>query len=320
MKPVTINLCTFKSLRSHRWPKFVHSSIMASNNKQQEKLIWDSPEFAQMYTSAEKLTGSYAKLLLEKVNLDNFPDAEKLIVLDEACGTGIVSAHLMDILGDKGKENLDLTCADFADAMVHFVAKRIESSGWKNAKAVKADAMDTKLPSSHFTHVFLNFGPMIFPDSNKGLREVHRMLRPGGTLAMSSWERVGWVPDVRAALATDPEIPEMPIDEKLRQLFSPDARWDDAAFIQQLVPSLGFVNVQTESVSQQSTLSDTSEFMGMLSGMLGMVMTKCWTKEEQDKYSDRAKTAVEKYMRQKYGDGEIKWDWVAILTTAEKPH
>ncbi|KAK5179878.1 hypothetical protein LTR44_007694 [Exophiala sp. CCFEE 6388] len=297
---------------------------MASSTKQDEKTersfkMFDSPEFAQMYSSAEKVTGPYAKLLLEKANLDKVPDNEKLVVLDEACGTGIVSVHLMDMLGDTAQNNLELTCADFADPMVNVATKRIESSGWKNAKAIKADGMDTKLPSSHFTHVLLNFGPMIFPDSKVGLREIYRLLRPGGTVAMSTWETLGWYPDVRAALATEPELPKMRVGEKLRELFSPEDRWDDAAFIQELVRSLGFVDVQTESVPQRSRISRNSGIMGMLNGILGQMMTKSWTKEEQEKYSERAKTAVERYMKQKYGEDEIEWDWIAVLTVAKKP-
>ena len=290
---------------------------MASEKK--EKLAWDTPDFAQMYTSAEKLTGSYAQFLLERANISNLDEEQELVVLDQACGTGIVSVKLMDMLSDILKVKLDLTCADFADAMVDFTEKRIEQAGWINARAVKADAMDTKLPSSNYTHIFLNFGPMIFPDWEAGLRELHRMLQPGGTLAMSSWEKVGWMPDVRAAFALDPELPPMPEDSTLRRAFSPDGEWDRPEWIRETVQQAGFTEVMVESVPHTSVLDGTSEFMGMVNMTVGMITSRSWSKDEQEKYADRAKSLTANYMTTKYGDGAIKWDWVAILTTAKKP-
>lgn len=284
-----------------------------------EKLMWDSPDFAKMYASAEKMTGIFAKLLLEEVNMDKVSEDKEVVVLDEACGTGVVSALLMDMLSDKAKGNLTLVCADFADAMVEYVGRRIESCGWKNTRAVKADGMDTKLPSSHFTHIVLNFGPMIFPDWKAGVKEIHRMLRPGGVVAMSSWAKVGWIPDVREAFATDPEIPTMPADEDLRNVFSPGGRWDDPAWIREVVTAEGLQDVQTKCVPNTTSLSGVSEFVGLIAGTVGLITAKCWTKEQHEKYNGRAQAAVTEYMKQKYGDGEIRWDWIAILTTARKP-
>jgi len=109
-----------------------------STNKN-EKLLWDSSEFTKMYQSAEKLTGVYGKLLLEQAGLNATSGAEKLVVLDNACGTGVVSANLMDMLSDESKDHLELTCADLADSMVDFVQKRSASSGWKGTRVVKAD-------------------------------------------------------------------------------------------------------------------------------------------------------------------------------------
>ena len=112
------------------------------------KLFWDDPKFSAMYKQAEKFTGTFAKLMLEQAE---FPkDAEtldKLTVLDNACGTGVVSGHIVNTLGDNAKSKLDLTCADFADSMVDFTKNRAETSNWP-AKTVKADAQ-VRQSSSH---------------------------------------------------------------------------------------------------------------------------------------------------------------------------
>ncbi|KIX05379.1 uncharacterized protein Z518_06251 [Rhinocladiella mackenziei CBS 650.93] len=291
---------------------------MASSEKK-ENLVWDSEEFAKVYGSAEKLTGTFAQMLVEEAKLNQVSDAEELVILDEACGTGIVSVKLMETLSDKAKENLDLTCADFADPMVDYVGKRIQSAGWKNAKAIQSDGCDTKLPSSQYTHIFLNFGPMVFPDHKAGLSEISRMLRPGGIIAMSSWEKIGWSPDVRAAFATDPELPPMPSDEEVAALLSPGGKWNEPAWARDTVTQAGFEDVRVQSVPHTSLLDGVTELMTLVTGVVAMLMSRIWSKEQQEKYNERAKVAVEKYMEQKYRNSEIKWDWIAILITAKKP-
>lgn len=292
---------------------------MASEGNQPGKVMWDSSEFASMYASAEKLTGHFAELLVQRAGLEEASKTQSLVILDEACGTGIVSFHLMNALSEQSKAKLDLTCADFAQAMVDFVARRIESSGWKNVRAVQSDAMDTKLPSDTYTHVFLNFGPMVFPDWRAGMREIHRMLRSGGTIAMSSWRKIGWVPDIRTAFDSDPEIPKFPSEDELRRIFSPDGGWDDPAWIAETVRAAGFVDVEVREVPHSSVLDGVDEFIRLMVGTVGMVISKTWTAEQQDKFKTRANDAVATYMRRKYGDGQIQWDWIAILTVAKKP-
>lgn len=113
--------------------------------KPAEKLVWDFPEFSKMYVNAEKITGPYGKLLLQKAGIEKTlqkEENEKLVVLDQACGTGVVTKNLMEMLKShpKQKETVEVTCADFADSMVEFVGKRSVEEGW-GAEVLKCDAM-----------------------------------------------------------------------------------------------------------------------------------------------------------------------------------
>ncbi|EXJ83201.1 hypothetical protein A1O1_06820 [Capronia coronata CBS 617.96] len=308
---------------------------------QRDTLMWDSSEFAKTYTSAETVTGPYAQDLVVRTILPDLDNDNDLVVLDLACGTGVVAAKLMDMLGhsqrqsesdssDKGDGEGEekptssgprlrsLTCSDFADAMVDAVAHRIEACGWPNAKAIKADAMDTNLPSAEYTHILMNFGPMLLPDWRAGLREMHRMLRPGGTLGLASWKKVGWYADVRDAFATDPDLPAMGTEEGLRKFMSPDGCWDDEGWVKQILEGAGFGNVVVEVVPHTSVWAGVDEFLPMIRGSVGFAISGAWSKEQQVKHGERAKSVVESFMREKYGAGEISWEWIAILTTAKK--
>jgi len=294
---------------------------MADQNKDNGlHKMFNDKNFTKMYAEgAEKFTGWFAAELVRAAKLDIVSDDQELVILDQACGTGIVSQKLVDVLNDKQKANADLTCADFADSMIEFVSLRAKGLGLRNAEVVKADAMDTKLPGDKFTHVLLNFGPMIYTDGQKGMRELLRLLQPCGTLAMTSWDKVGWVEDVKAAFATDPEIPAFPTDDEFRAVTNAGGIWHDPAWIKDAVQKAGFTSVEVREVPHTSTLNSVEEFARMLAGMLGLIQKMLWTQEQREEFKDRTDKAVVSYMKHKYRDGEIKWDWVAILTTAQKP-
>ncbi|KAL6247979.1 hypothetical protein RBB50_005327 [Rhinocladiella similis] len=297
---------------------------MATNTKPPQRTaeevasVFNDDEFVKMYSSAEKMTGHYGKILVETVFKD-VSDDEKLVVLDEACGTGIVSKHLMDHLSDKAKDNLELTCADYAEAMLKSLDRRIKAEGWKGTKTVHSNAVDTKLPSEHYTHITLSFGPFVFSNAKQGLDECSRMLKPGGILAMNSWETVGWMSDIRDALATDPTLPPVPSDAELLKAFSNDGKWDDKAWITDFMSQTGFVDVKITPLPHQTSLAGVSEVMSLFQGFIMLLIRKDWTDDEKENFKKRARVAIEKYMSEKYGDGEIKWSWVALMTTAKKP-
>jgi ubiquinone/menaquinone biosynthesis C-methylase UbiE len=224
----------------------------------------------QYADAAEKFTVWYAEKLVKAAKLDQISDDEDLVVLDLACGTGIVSKSLTDVLNDKQKANLDLTCADFADSMVDFAGPRVQTFGVKSAQAVKADAIDTKLPGDKFSHILLNFGPMIYTDGQAGFRELHRLLQPNGTLAMSSWKNIGWIDDVQAAFASDPEIPQLAYED-FRKVLNQGGVWDDPAWIKENVEKANFQDVQVREVPHKSSLKHVDEFAKLMAGMVGMI-------------------------------------------------
>ena len=141
--------------------------MSTSSDKQ---LFWDNPHYTALYKQADKFTGTFAKLMLEQAGFaEDAKTLEKLIVLDTACGPGIVSNYVVqaldnnaEALGTDPRDKLDLTCADFFDSMVDITSKRIKADGWP-AKAIKADAQDTGLPDGKYTHVFCNVSPMHIP-------------------------------------------------------------------------------------------------------------------------------------------------------------
>lgn len=158
----------FKPLSSNLHTRFSHLQIAQSRLAtmapvQDLEALFKEEKFIDNYKIGEKVTGLFAKDLLDQTRLvaDANANPEKpLVVLDNACGTGIVSSLLQKELAEQVKRNLVLTCGDISGGMLEYTQRRMESEGWVNAKTEIVDAQDSKLPAAHFTHSITAFGEL----------------------------------------------------------------------------------------------------------------------------------------------------------------
>lgn len=97
-------------------------------------------------------------------------------VLDLCCGTGDMTFALHR---QAGKFCPRIFGADFSHAMLQRAAAKSGQSasppGW-----IEADALNLPLPSDHFDLATSAFGFRNLADYDAGLREIFRVLRPGG--------------------------------------------------------------------------------------------------------------------------------------------
>src|SRR5574340_1227635 len=104
-------------------------------------------------------------------------------VLDVASGTGAPALQLARQVGPKGR----VTASDFAREPLAIAAQRAEERGLVNVVFERADVQDLPFPDQSFELVTCRFGVMFFPDLARALREMRRVLRPGGRVALLAW-------------------------------------------------------------------------------------------------------------------------------------
>ena len=112
-------------------------------------------------------------------------------VLDVACGTGLVSFAAANAVGPAG----DVLGVDLSGGMVDAARQRAQQRGVSNAAFVRMDAERLALPDASFDVVLCALGLMYMPEPEQALREMRRVLRPGGRLVVAVWgERAccGW--------------------------------------------------------------------------------------------------------------------------------
>jgi demethylmenaquinone methyltransferase/2-methoxy-6-polyprenyl-1,4-benzoquinol methylase len=112
-------------------------------------------------------------------------------ILDLCCGTGDMTFALEKQTGNSGARLLG---ADFSHAMLQ--RARLKSSNSKDPafpQWVEADALNLPFPSVHFDLVTSAFGFRNLADYDAGLREIARVLRPGGECGILDFGEPGGV-------------------------------------------------------------------------------------------------------------------------------
>lgn len=108
-------------------------------------------------------------------------------VLDVATGTGKVALEAARVVGPKGRVvGVDLSEGMLAQARAKAFALSVE---FRQMDAEKLDFDDAA-----FDVALCGFGVFFLPDMVRGIREVYRVLRPGGRLAFSTWTRQSFEP------------------------------------------------------------------------------------------------------------------------------
>jgi SAM-dependent methyltransferase len=130
-------------------------------------------------------TQLYAEALVDLVA--PVPGAQ---VLDIATGTGVAAIAAAKRVGPGGK----VVATDFVAEWAPYVEESAREAGVANVTFEVMSAEALAFPDAAFDVVLCQFGLMFVPDKLLALREMLRVLKPGGTLGLAVWsvaERVG---------------------------------------------------------------------------------------------------------------------------------
>ena len=97
-------------------------------------------------------------------------------VLDLGCGAGLDLCFYGKAVGVNGK----LYGLDISEAMIEKARKDLESAGIRNVEFLTAPADDVPLPAGSVDLVTANGIYNLSPDKEAIMREVYRVLKPGG--------------------------------------------------------------------------------------------------------------------------------------------
>ena len=131
-------------------------------------------------------------------------------VLDVACGTGVLAREVEQRVGSTGH----VVGIDAGPGMVAVARQRAAAVEYREGVA---EALP--FPDASFDAVVSQFGLMFFADRHQAIREMWRVLVPGGRLALAVWDSIDNIPAYAAVVVLLERTAGHPAAEALRAPF-----------------------------------------------------------------------------------------------------
>lgn len=140
-------------------------------------------EAAELYERfvARHILGPWAPLVVEAARVK-----VGMQILDVACGTGVVGREAAQRVGPTGR----VVGVDLNPAMIA-VARSLSAPPAVPIEWLQGSALDLPVDDASFDAVLCQQGLQFFPDKALALREMRRVIRPGGRIALTMWNSAG---------------------------------------------------------------------------------------------------------------------------------
>ncbi len=184
-------------------------------------------------------------------------------ILDVACGPGTLALMA-------APDAASVHGIDFSESMLAVFRHKIEQAGHGNITLHCGDAQTLPYPDEMFDAAFSLFGLMFFPDRSRGFAEIYRTLKPGGSIALTSWAPVDQSPAMQAMFgalrAIKPDLPQP--QRSVTTLENPE-------IFKQEMQDAGFRNVEIRLVTKPFPVTSLAGFCeGMVKGSAPIQMLK----------------------------------------------
>jgi ubiquinone/menaquinone biosynthesis C-methylase UbiE len=224
-------------------------------------------------------------------------------ILEIACGTGRVTKHLA-----RSVKHDTIIATDLNPDMIS-IAKEIVQDD--TIKWMPADAMELPFDDGSFDLVVMQFGIMFFPDKEKGLQEAYRVLKTGGKLIYSTWNKV----ETNEAIHDGRVIIESYFGDNPPIFYNvPFSMYDDRE-LTTLSRRAGFKNITTTLVKKEGVSSSATD---LAKGMVEGNPVYLAILERDPSLINTMKEQIIKVISKKFGDNPVKSPLQAWVVEATK--
>lgn len=199
-----------------------------------------------------------------------------------------------------------VTAVDISPKMIDALRAERDRRGVA-VEAVVGDGLALPLPSAHFGGAFSLFGLIFYPDPPAGLREMHRVLVPGGRVVVSSWVPVEELPFMSVMFRA--------LGERLPLPPPPAPPMATVASCLEALGQAGFIDVRTERAVyafEAPTLAELWAWFPDSCAPLGLVRDQLGAA-----FADVSQHVLER-LTAHFGAGPIRVEMPALLSVGTR--
>ena len=220
-------------------------------------------------------------------------------VLDLACGTGIVARTAASMVQPGG----EVFGVDFNPAQIA-TARSIDSSiEWR-----EGDAGSLPFTDQEFDLVVCQQGFQFFPDGVQAVKEIHRVLKPGGRVGIAVWSSIEKCPGYPALV----HALERRVGSSAAGLIH---IWGDSVEVRRLFADGGFPDADVVTLSNDAIFASAEEFTRSI--VVGSIMRRTdaqFSEETLGLMTADVAAELAPYL----GENGLKFPMEAHLLTARK--
>ncbi len=169
-------------------PKYAHDDIVPQQDNESSKKEQVAGMFnniANRYDLLNRMLSAGLDVQWRKKAIAEISDIKPKLILDVATGTADVALLTAKILKPQSIIGIDI-----ADAMLDNGRKKIEDAGLSSIiKLENGNGETINQPDNTFDAITVAFGVRNFQHLDKGLREMYRVLKPGGKIVVLEFSR-----------------------------------------------------------------------------------------------------------------------------------
>ena len=226
------------------------------------------------------------------------------LALEIASGTGRVTRHLCERIADISK----LVASDISEDML-FVAKeklRNFDIDWQII-----DAQQLPFNDNSIDLVVCCFGYMFVPDKPKAFAEAYRVLRSGGTLLFTTWDKL----ELNAASYVYRKAAKKYLQDPLPESYNLPFSMNDETLIRSFLQSAGFSKIIIERVGKaciSETAKEAAEGLAQGGSIYNEIMKR------NPACIEELKETVEKELAEKFGAAPMIAPMSAVISQVWK--